>query len=294
MVRKGVKENFTAWIFLLPYLAVYAVFLLYPILKGFVISLHDASILDNGDYVGWEKYLEMFSDEYFWEALWNTFYFVILSTPVITAFGLLLALVVNARLLGTGLLRTAFFMPFVLAVSVVSSIWLFILRPYSGLISSLMVSFGITGDIFWLDEPHLAWLSLVITTLWWTVGFNMVLFLAGLQDIPDDYYEAARMDGASSCQQFFFITLPSLKGVIALTVVLQTIASFKLFAQPWLMTQGGPGTATRALVQYIYQTGFTYENMGQASAMAYVLFVITIIIAFSQFRIMGRKRRAGK
>lgn len=289
-MRKSVRESATAWAFLFPYLAFYALFMLYPIVKGFVMSLRDGTIIRDGPFVGLEKYLDMFRDEYFWESLWHTCYFVIISTPTITAFGLLLALVVNSRLAGTWLLRTSFFMPFVLAVSVIASTWKFILRPYSGFISSVLHTFGYAGEVFWLDEPRLAWLSILVATLWWTVGFNMVLFLAGLQDIPDDYYEAARMDGASGWQQFRFITLPSLKGVIALVVVLQTIASFKLFAQPWLMTEGGPGTETRALVQYVYQTGFIFENMGQASAMAYVLFLVTIVIAFFQFRLMGRRK----
>ncbi len=289
-MKRETREACAAWTFIIPYAAVYALFMLYPIVKGVVISLHDATLLKDGPYVGLEKYRDMLADEYFWEALWNTCYFVLLSTPIITVVGLVMALLVNAGLKGTWLLRTVFFMPFVLAVSVVASMWKFILRPYSGLISTLIQSFNLGEEIFWLDEPQLAWISIVIATLWWTVGFNMVLFLAGLQEIPEDYYEAARMDGASAWQRFLFVTLPSLKGIIALVVVLQTIASFKLFAQPWLMTEGGPGTATRALVQYVYQTGFTYENMGQASAMAYVLFAVTIVMAFIQFRLLNRKR----
>lgn len=276
--------------FLLPYMVVYAGMILYPVLRGVWISLHDAKIQGLGDFVGLSQYSEMINDPEFWEALWNTIYFVIISTPPYVAIGLLLAMIVNSRLKGTILLRTIFFMPNVLAVTIVSSIWLSILRPYNGMFSSIQRLIGLEKEILWLAEPQLAWFSITLTTLWWTVGFNMVLFLAGLQDIPESHYEAAEMDGASAWQRFWHITLPSLKGVIILVTVLQTIASFKLFSQPWLMTQGGPGTATRPLVMYIYQKAFTYNNMGVASAMAYVLFAVMIVMAFVQFRVMAGKK----
>lgn len=280
-------------LFLAPYLLAYGGMILYPVARGVYISLHDARIQGMGEYVGLANYREMIADPEFWEALWNTIYFVLLSTPLLTGMGLILALIVNAKLRGTTFLRTVFFMPHVLAVTIVSSIWLYMLRPYNGLFSAVQRFLGLQEEILWLADPQLAWISITVTTLWWTIGFNMVLFLAGLQDIPDDYYEAARMDGASAWQRFRFVTLPCLKDVIALILVLQSIASFKLFSQPWLMTQGGPGGATRPLVMYIYQKGFIYNEMGQASAMAYVLFAVMIAMAFIQFKVMtgGRKER---
>ena len=295
-MHRSRKESLTAWGMLAPYLVVYLLFLLYPIVKGGYISLHNASIVEVEEFVGLENYRALLSDGYFWESLWNTVYFVFISTPALVAVGLALALLVNAKLKGTTLFRTVFFMPYVLSVSVVSSIWLFVFRPYIGLLSAVLRMVGYSGEILWLDEPLLAWIAILVTTVWWTVGFNMVIFLAGLQDIPDDYYEAARMDGASRMQQFFFITLPSLKHVIVLIVILQTIASFKLFAQPWLMTQGGPGTATRPLVQYIYQSGFIFNNMGGASAMSYALLGVTVVIALIQFKFLSgrRAKRSGK
>lgn len=284
------RRNISVVPFLAPFLLVYAVFLVYPIIQGFVISLHKASLLGMGKFIWFDNYRKMVSDKYFWEALWYTVQFVLFSTPVFILAGLGLALIVNYGLKGTIVFRTVFFMPYVLAVSVVASIWGYILRPYNGLINSLLHLVGYEPEIFWLDNPNLAWISIAITTLWWTVGFNMVLYLAGLQDIPEDYYEAARMDGASAWQRLIYITLPSLKGVTVLAVMLQTIGSFKLFAQPWLMTSGGPGTSTRTLVLYIYQTGFARDNMGYASAMAYVLFAVTIVISFVQFRVFSGKK----
>jgi multiple sugar transport system permease protein len=287
--RKSSPEQWIAWLFLLPYLIFYLWFMLYPIYKGFIISLHEWAIGVEPEFVGLKNYAVMLKDRHFWEALWHTVYFVILSTPSLVVVGLVLALIVNARLKGTTFLRSAFFLPHILSISVISSIWVFVLQPYTGLMNAILHKLGIVQEIFWLSDVHLAWISILIATVWWTVGFNMVLFLAGLQEIPDDLYEAARIDGANAWESFRYITLPSLRGVILLIVVLQSIASFKLFGQPWLMTQGGPGTATRPLVQYIYETGFRANEMGLASAMSYVLFLVMILFAVIQFKFLSTK-----
>jgi multiple sugar transport system permease protein len=263
--------------------------MLYPIIKGFIISLHDWTLGMDSAFVGFDNYIIMFKDSYFWEALGNTVLFVLISTPALIFVGLGVALLVNAGLKGTTFLRSVFFLPYVLSISVIASIWVFILQPYTGLLNTLLHKIGIVEEIFWLGDENLAWVSILLATIWWTVGFNMVLFLAGLQEIPDEYYEAAKMDGANLWKQFISITLPSLKGVMLLTVVLQTINSFKLFGQPYLMTNGGPGTETRALVQYIYEKGFIEQQMGVASSMSYVLFAITIVFAFIQFKFFQNK-----
>ncbi|CAG7657017.1 carbohydrate ABC transporter permease [Paenibacillus allorhizosphaerae] len=283
------SENIAAYLFLLPFLIIYSMFMLYPIIRGFVTSLNKVSISMDYTFVGLANYAEMFRDRYFWEALWNTFYFVLISTPTLIVVGLGLALIVNAKLKGTTLLRSVFFLPFVLSISVISSIWVFILQPYTGLLNTFLHKLGVVQELFWLDQPQLAWISVLIATVWWTVGFNMVLFLAGLQEIPEDIYEAARIDGADAWRQFTAITLPSIKSVMLLTVVLQTISSFKLFGQTYLMTKGGPGTSTRTLVQYIYEKGFIERDMGFASAMSYVLFVVTIAFAIIQFKLLSNK-----
>ncbi|TDF94169.1 carbohydrate ABC transporter permease [Paenibacillus piri] len=282
-------EQLLAWLFLLPYLFFYLWFMFYPIIKGFIISLNKWTIGIDPQFIGFKNYAVMFKDANFWEALWHTVYFVIISTPSLVVVGLALALIVNAGLKGTTFLRSAFFLPHILSISVISSIWVFVLQPYTGLVNSILHRFGFEGEIFWLNEPNLAWISILIATVWWTVGFNMVLFLAGLQEIPDDLYEAARIDGANGWQCFIHITIPSLRGVIMLIVVLQSIASFKLFGQPWIMTQGGPGTATRTLVQYIYETGFRRNDMGLASAMSYILFIVMILFAVVQFKFLSKK-----
>jgi multiple sugar transport system permease protein len=288
-MNAGKWETIAAYLFLAPFLVIYGLFMLYPLIKGLIISLNDWVLGFDPTFVGLANYKTIFQDSYFWEALRNTVLFVVISTPALIVIGLLLAMVVNSRLKGTVFLRSAFFLPFILSISVIASIWVFILQPYTGLVNTILHNLGITEEIFWLNEASLSWISILIATIWWTVGFNMILFLSGLQEIPDEYYEAAKMDGAGSFRQFFSITLPSLKGVILLTVVLQTINSFKLFGQPYLMTGGGPGTSTRPLVQYIYEKAFIEQQMGEASAMSYVLFAITIIFALIQFKFFQSK-----
>lgn len=287
--KQELKSNITAWLFLFPFMFLYVWFMVYPMIKGFLTSFTTGTFGVEQTFVGLENYIRMIKDNAFWEAMWNTLYFVLISTPTIVVFGLLLAIIVNAKLKGTTFLRVSFFIPYMLSISVMASIWVFILQPYTGLMNSLLQQFGVRTEIFWLGDSNLAWVSILLATVWWTVGFNMVLFLAGLQEISEEMYEAAEIDGANGWQKFRYITLPSLKGVITLVVILQTIASFKLFGQPWLMTGGGPGTSTRPLVQYIYEIGFKEWNPGYASAVSYVLFGVVVLIALVQYKLLVKK-----
>lgn len=287
------KENMTAWCFLLPFLFFFVGFLLYPILRGVHLSLYDATLGGKTEFIGLENYAAMFQDKGFWEALFNTLFFVLISTPVLVIFGFILAMFINAGLKGTTFIRTCFFAPYVLSMSVVTGLWVFIFQPYTGLVTQLTNALGI-GEMYWLNTKWLVWAAILITTVWWTVGFNMILFLAGLQDIPDDIYEAARIDGAGGRQTLFFITIPMLKTTIALVVLLQTIASFKLFGQTYLMAGGGPGTHTRTIVHYIYETGFTNRRMGRAAAMSFAFLIVVLIITVIQNKLFAEKKEKGK
>lgn len=290
----NLRENLSAWVFLLPFLLFYAFFTLYPIFKGLFLSFTSGSFGIESKFVGVANYIRMFQDAKFWEALWNTLGFVIVSSPVIALFGLLMALIVNVGLKGTTVLRSIFFMPYMLAISVMVSIWKFILQPYTGLLNSVLHQLGVEQEIFWLAETNLAWTSILLATLWWTVGFNMILILAGLQEIPGELYEASNIDGANGWQAFWFITLPSLRKVLVLIMTLQSIASFKLFGQPWLLTGGGPGTSTRPLVQYIYETGFKQWDTGYSSSLSYVLFAVIIIFSVLQNKLLSPRSRTAK
>ncbi|WP_342757796.1 sugar ABC transporter permease [Kineothrix sedimenti] len=282
------KENLIAWCFVLPFLFFFLGFLLYPILKGMNLSLYDATLGGKTNFIGIENYIKMFGDKGFWQALFNTLFFVLISTPAIVLVGFIFAMFINSKLKGTTFIRACFFSPYVLSMSVVTGLWVFIFQPYTGLMTQLTGALGI-GEMYWLNTKWLVWIAVLITTVWWTVGFNMILFLAGLQDIPTDIYEASRIDGASAKQILFMITIPMLKDTIALVIMLQTIASFKLFGQTYLMAGGGPGTHTRTIVHYIYETGFTNRRMGSAAAMSFAFFVVVFAITMLQNKVLGKK-----
>ena len=225
------------------------------------------------------------SDSQFWPSFGNTLVFVILSTPVIVGVGLALALVLNRSGRFVGLLRTLFFAPYVLSVAVLTLIWAFLLNPQLGLIGRFWEFLGLE-PVSWLNDPDLAMPTIVVVTLWWTVGFNVVLFLAGLQDIDKSQFEAASLDGANRSQTFWYITLPGLKRTTLLVVVLQIIASFQIFGQVFILTRGGPNGATRVSIQHIYESAFRDAELGYASAMSVFLFVVMVAVSALQFRFM--------
>lgn len=283
------KKYLTALAFLAPFMIIYLWFWVWPILKGFKMSLYQGNFGSTGQFVGLDNYQTMAGDDKFWSSLWNTLYFILISTPSIVVLGLIMALLVNSKLKGTTLLRTVFFMPYMLSISVVGSIWVFILQSKTGLLASISTSLGIENQVSWFGSWGMGWLSILIATVWWTVGFNMIMFLAGLQEIPEDIYEAADIDGANRFARFRYITMPSLRGVTALVIILQTIASFKLFGQTWLITKGGPGTLTTPIVHYIYQIAFRQWNTGYAAAVSFILFVAIAFVSLIQYKFLMKK-----
>lgn len=222
-------------------------------------------------------------DAVFWTSFGNTLEFVLLSTPLIVGVGLALALALNGSGRTLGTFRTLFFAPYVFSVAVLTLIWGFLLNPQRGILAAFLAYFGIE-PIPWLTDPQLAMPAIVITTLWWTMGFNMVLFLAGLQDIDPSLYEAAELDGAGLWGKFWNITIPGLQRTLLLVGILQVIASFQIFGQVYIMTRGGPAGTTRVLIQYIYETGFRDFSLGYASAMSIFLFAAMFVVSFIQFK----------
>ena len=261
---------------------------MYPILKGMKLSLYDSTLGGKEVFIGLGNYVEMFQDSGFWESLWNTVFYVFISTPVMVVVGFIFALFINSKIKGITFIRTCLFSPYVLSMSVVTGLWIFIFQPYTGLVTRLTSCLGIS-EMYWLNTRGLVWVAILVTTVWWTVGFNMILFLAGLQDVPEDVYEAARIDGAGRRQILFGITIPMMKDSIALVVMLQMIASFKLFGQTYLMSGGGPGTSTRTIVHYIYETGFTNRHMGSAAAMSVAFFAVVLAASLIQNRIFSKE-----
>lgn len=283
-MKSKLLEDVKAIPFLLPFFIVYIVFTIFPILKGLEMSFFDWSLIRKMDFIGLQNYINLIHDQNFWKSLWNTTLFVILSTPTMVILALVLALMANRPSRLQTFFRSSFFLPSILSVSVISYIAIFMLQPYQGFVNTTLHLFGIDSEPFWLRDPNLAWVSIVGVTLWWTVGFNMVLFLAALQDIPEQLYEAARIDGGTRFQLLWRITLPLLIPIGRVILLLQILASYKVFAQIMLITGGGPGTATRPLIQYIYEVGFRQSNLGYAAAISYALFVILLVLSIIQLR----------
>ncbi|SDM43892.1 carbohydrate ABC transporter permease [Sediminibacillus halophilus] len=284
MNKKSWIQDLKAIPYLLPFFVAYLIFTILPIFKGLEMSLFDWTLVRKMEFVGLENYKEMLGDPHFWRTLWNTTLFVILTTPTMVALALGLALLANIKTKLQTFFRSSFFLPSILSVAVISFLAIFMLQPYSGFVNTILHSIGIEAEPFWMADKVLAWVSIVVVTLWWTVGFNMVLFLAGLQDIPDSLYEASEIDGASRWDQFRHITLPQLVPIGRVILLLQILASYKVFAQILLITGGGPGGATRPLIQYIYEVGFRQNNLGYAATMSYALFFILLILSIIQLR----------
>lgn len=286
MVRRN--ENLAGYGFLSAFLVVYLVFTVFPVVQAGFMSLHSWDLLSlDRRFVGLSNYVEMLgNDAAFWSSLGNTFQFVLISSPLIIVVGLLFALGVSKT--GATVVRTMLFSPYVLSVAVATLVWGFLFNPDQGLFSAVFRVFGMT-PWSWLTNPDLAMYAIVITTLWWTVGFNMVLFIAGLQDIDPHLYEAAMIDGAGRLNRFLHVTIPGLRRTLTLVTILQVIASFQIFGQVYIMTRGGPAGTTRVLIQYIYETGFRDFRLGYASAVSVVLFILMFAASLIQLRISNRE-----
>jgi multiple sugar transport system permease protein len=228
------------------------------------------------------------NDPVFWTSVQHTLEFTAISTPILVGLGLAMALALGGKRRGAAFYRTAFFLPYILPVSAVTLIWSFLLNPDRGLVARYMGALGLE-PISWLSNPDLAMWAIVLTTVWWSVGFNLVLFLAGLQDIEPNLYEAAALDGAGAWARFRHVTLPGLRQITLLVVITQLIASFQVFGQVYIMTRGGPGDATRVVIQHIYEAGFRDTQLGYAAAVSLFLFVVMAIVSAVQFRISSRE-----
>jgi multiple sugar transport system permease protein len=281
------------WLFSTPFFILYLLFLLWPIIAAARTSLFDESLVGHTAWRGLKNYTELLGDAQWWAAMWHTLLFTLLSTPPLVLLALGLALLVSRVARMQWLFRLTFFAPFVLPVSVVVLIWNWLYQPDFGLINSYLNSLGL-GQVNWLGQPFVAMVSVVIATVWWTLGFNFVLYLAGLQEIPRELYEAAATDGATTWQQTRAITIPLLRSTTIMVVMLQVIASLKVFDQIYLLQNGtaGPNNSTRPAIQYIYETGFTSYRLGYASALSFLFFVAIVIVSLLLFRLVRVARRA--
>jgi multiple sugar transport system permease protein len=281
------------WLFLAPYLLVFLGFFLLPALWSALLSVTDWKIVGTPHFVGMKNYLRLFNDPLFHTALKNTVVYTAIIVPLMALVGLGLALLLNQPLRGRVVTRTAVFASYVVMVSVVGITWRWMLDPTgAGIVNYYLGQLGM-APLPWVAAPETAMLSIIIATIWWTAGYNMILYLAGLQDIPVAVREAARIDGANSWQEFRHVTLPMLKPVTFFVVVMSIAKSFQVFGQVYVMTQGGPSNSTLTIVNYLYVVGFTWFEMGYAAAIAYALFALLLVITVIQFRMTYRESPGG-
>ena len=287
--KKMTKENWTGIAFITPALVLLFIFLFIPFFMTVGYSFTNYNILkpDRMEFVGIKNFIRLTQDTVFLKSIVNTFVFVILVVPLQVCLALGLALMINRKMKGISIYRLAFFAPTVLSLVVVSILWTYIYNPNNGLLNSLLGSVGI-GPFKFLNDPKTAMLCIVILSAWQGCGFQMMIFLSGLQDIPQYLYEAAAVDGATKWHQFWHITIPGLKNITVFISLSIVVSAFQLIIQPMMMTAGGPQNSTMTIVYEIYQTGFKYNRMGYGSAMALVFTVMVLILTLIQNKITNK------
>lgn len=288
IARPGKKPSGRWWVALLmvlPFAFVYLTFLIYPSLKVIQLSFTNSDIAGVGQYVGVANYTRLLKDPLFWNALWNTIYFILLTVVPNTVLGLILAMLVMRLKYARRWVLAMFFLPHILPVSVVTNLWLWILDQNFGIVNYL------SGQMVgWFTDPIWAMPAVALVTLWWTVGFNLLLFMAALQGVPAELYEAAALDGASSAQIFRYVTWPLVWPVTSLVLILQLIAQFKIFDQVYLLTGGGPFNKTTVILLMQYRSAFQQQEGGYSATLGVVLLVIILLASFLQSRYLGRFR----
>jgi multiple sugar transport system permease protein len=290
------SEAILAWLFSAPALLLLTVFLLVPFLMAFGLAFTDQRLIPNPNlptrFVAFRNFVRLLEDETFHRALLNNFLFAAIVVPLQSSFALLLAILVNQKLRFSNVFRTVYFSPVVTIMVVVAIVWTFLYNPGEGFINAFIqtISFGRLGGYDWLNDTKLAFPAIMLLSIWQGVGFQMVIYLAGLQDIPDELYEAAQVDGANRWQQFWNVTLPQLRNTTIFVVIATTILAFKLFTQVWVMTRGGPQEATMTTMILVYKEGFKQLKVGYASAISIVFFLIVLGVSLLQ-RVVLREER---
>ena len=282
------RETLAAYGFLLPNLIGFLIFTLLPVVAALLISLTDWNLLQPPKWVGLKNFATLAQDPLFRKVLGNTAIYVLGTVPVQMILALLVAMALNQGLPGTLFFRAAFFMPVVTSAVAIALVWRWIYNADFGVLNSFLYMFGVSDPPNWLTSTRWALPSVMIMSVWQQIGFSMVLFLAGLQGVPEHLYEAARIDGAGPFQRFLFITVPMLTPTTFFVFVINIINSFQVFDQAFIMTGGGPANATNTIVYNIYQNAFQFFKMGYAAAMAWVLFAIIFIVTVVQFRLQSR------
>lgn len=288
------REALTGWLFVSPALIGFGIFTIGAILYSLYLSFTDYDMFGTPEWVGLENYIKAFTnDEYFYQYFGNTFYFAIVLVPVVLVISLFLAILINKKVGRlTKAYRVALFLPSITSTVAVSMVWLWIFNPDMGILNNFLTAIGFHNPPMWLSDPEWSKPALIIMRVWQMSGYYMLLFLAGLQTIPETLYEAAEVDGASSWQRFTRITVPMLSNTTFVVVILLIIESFNMFESIFVMTEGGPLGSTSTIMYYIYEQGFMSYNMGYASALAWIFFALILVFTLIQFRF--RREQGGE
>jgi len=267
-----------------PYILFVLVFVLFPVFFCLFLTFHKWNIIAPMNFIGTDNYLRLFQDRLFWKAIGNTLKFLLLHIPLQLIVSLFLAYLLNQKMKASSFFRASFFMPVIVSGVVVTILWQQLLGFDSGLINRLLTTVGL-NKIGWLVNPDVAIYSIAVMATWKNVGLYVILFLVGLQTVPTQYYEAAKMEGATRWQQFYHITLPMINPTIFMVVILSTIGGFNLFIEPYIMTGGGPLNQTLSAVLYIYKQAFQYYNMGYSATLGffYAIMIMTVVILQKKF-----------
>jgi multiple sugar transport system permease protein len=289
------RQDRAGWAFAAPALALIGVFFFVPVLAGLLLSFTDFDVYaigrpETARFVGLGNYVQVLGNPDFWRALGNTLYFVLVGGPLSVAASLVAALLVTSKLARfPGLYRSIFFMPVVTTLVAVAIVWRYLYHPQYGLLNWVLGGIGLPA-VDWLGDPHWAMFAIIVMAVWKNFGYNMLIFVAGLQSIPEELYEAATLDGAGGWARFRHVTLPNLGPTFLFVGIMTMIGNFQLFSEPYVMTQGGPMGATRTVVLLMYEEGFRWWRMGMGAAIAFVLFVIMLAGTMIQMRLQRERR----
>jgi len=278
-IRK--QENFWGYLFILPNFIGFALFTIVPVITAFVLSLSNYDIISQFEFVGIKNYLKLFADRRFLQAIKNTVYFSVLTVPAGIVLAFLVAVLLNKKIRGVKIIRTFVFIPVITSMVAVSLVWSMLYEDNSGLLNVILNAIGLKS-VGWLTDPKVAMISIAIMSIWKNLGYNMTIYLAGLQGVPEELYEVATIDGANGFQKMLRITVPLLHPTTYFITLTSLIGSFQVFDQVSIMTQGGPVNSTTTIAMYLYNFGFKFFNMGYACAAAYVLFILVFIVSIMQ------------
>ncbi|MBE9469488.1 MAG: sugar ABC transporter permease [Bacteroidetes bacterium] len=281
MPKNKFKKSVSPYFFVSPYITHLILFIIFPVVFSLILTFCKWNIISKMEYVGFDNFIRLFQDRLFWKSLYNTFVFLIIHIPLQIIIALTLAYFLNQKILFKAFFRAAFFLPFIISGVVITILWQQLYGFDAGLINQLLTNLGL-GKVAWLTNKSIAIISIAIMATWKNVGLYVILFLVGLQTVPQAYYEAADVEGASQWQKFWHITLPAINPTIFMVLMLSTIGGFSLFIEPYIMTGGGPLNSTLSVMLYIYKQAFEFYHMGYSATLGIVVSVIIMIVVVIQ------------